>query len=697
MLQKTIFTLFLTTLSISSIWGQSGNTDSLTKNMDEVVITATRTERKLGNVTVPVSIITQKNIQQAGSLRLNDILAEQTGLSLTTGFGAGVQMQGLNPDYTLILINGENVIGRTAGILDLNRFTVGNIKKIEIVKGPSSSLYGSEAMAGVINIITDNTPSKQLSASLRYGTYNTMDANINFSHKIKKLTLNGLLNNYNSDGFSIRPFTIERTVAPIWRITNQWNFSYALSDKVKINFLARYHYEKIKNKIATSNVGSTTYTDGKEIQKDLNLIPSVDIQFNNRTKSTFRFNNSIFEAAQNLESAVSSSYNDYFKQSLHRAENQTDFTINKQWVINSGLGYLAETVKSSRYDNVNEIKRNAVVYAFSQVEYKPSEKITAITGIRYDDNQKYASAFSPKLSVLYKHNKQLSFTGSIGRGFKAPDFRQLYLNFTNTAAGSYSVFGSLEAQEQINKLQGLGQIATIENDYYALADLKPEFSTGINFGINWTNNWFTSKINFFRNDIDNLIESRLVATYNNGAQIFSYLNVRKALTEGFEINNTIPIHKYVTLAAGYQFLYTANKDDITNIESGNVFTKDENGFARRMNKSDYFGLPNRSKHLANAKLTFEKNNFFANTRVIYRGKWAVADKNGNSLYDNNDDFAEGQFLINMAVGKQFNNQLKIQGGCDNLTNYSDPANLPNLPGRTFYITISYQFFKNKSN
>src|SRR4030095_10368749 len=107
------------------------------KNLEEVVFTATRTERKLTNVAVPVTIISKKTVQQAGSLRLKDVLQEQTGIFITNGFGAGIQMQGLNPDYTLILLDGEPLIGRTAGVLDLNRVTVGNIKKIEIVKGPS--------------------------------------------------------------------------------------------------------------------------------------------------------------------------------------------------------------------------------------------------------------------------------------------------------------------------------------------------------------------------------------------------------------------------------------------------------------------------------------------------------------------------------------------------------------------------------
>src|SRR5262245_28674450 len=147
-----------------------GQQDTLfNKSLEEVVVTATRTERKLGNVAVPVTIISSKAINQSGSLRLRDILAEQAGLFITSSFGSGLQMQGLSPDYTIILVDGEPLIGRTAGVLDLKRLTLANIKKIEIVKGPSSSLYGSEAMAGVINIITDHSFKRELQTGMRYG------------------------------------------------------------------------------------------------------------------------------------------------------------------------------------------------------------------------------------------------------------------------------------------------------------------------------------------------------------------------------------------------------------------------------------------------------------------------------------------------------------------------------------------------
>ena len=104
-MKKTFIIISIHFLSSNVIAQLKPFKDTLfSKELNEVIITATRNERKIGNVAVPVTIISQKNIQQAGSLRLKDILQEQPGLFLTSGFGVGVQMQGLNPDYTLILI-----------------------------------------------------------------------------------------------------------------------------------------------------------------------------------------------------------------------------------------------------------------------------------------------------------------------------------------------------------------------------------------------------------------------------------------------------------------------------------------------------------------------------------------------------------------------------------------------------------------
>ena len=665
--------------------------DTLSGNTAITVFTATKTERALSNIAVPVQIIAQKTIQQAGSLRLSDILAEQTGLFMTTGFGTGVSMQGLNPDYTLILIDGEPLIGRTSGVLDLKRITVGNIKQIEIVRGPSSSLYGSEAMAGVINIITDKPRKNSLGVSSRYGSFNTADFNIKGSIRTNRINYQGFGNFYRTDGFSIRPNSRERSIAPIERFTQQHNIGYRFSDRTQLSLNIRHNSELIKNNITVINNGNSINSVGVEKNQDLNATIQLTHKINERVKNTARLYGTQFNSSQELISDNGVPYLDAFKQQFARIENQTDITVNEKLELNVGGGYIHETANSTRYDDSKSIKTNRIGYAFLQSEWKASNKLTFVGGARYDHNELFAAAFSPKLALQYKINNRFSLKASVGRGFKAPDFRQLYLNFTNTAAGSYSVFGTVEAQKIINELNRLGQISSLEPAFNQLSNLQPEFSTGFNLGISFQNEQWQITTNLFRNNIENLIDSRLVAYKTGGAQIFSYLNVKNAFTQGVETDIKFRYNQYWSFSAGYQFLLTGDQSEINAINDGKVFTRDQNGFSRRLSRSEYVGLPNRSKHMANLKVQYDHQSFFANARAIYRSKWATLDTDGNGIFNSNDAFAQGFLQLNMATGKSFNNGLSIQTGIDNLLNYTDVINLPTLPGRIFYLTLSYNF------
>jgi outer membrane receptor for ferrienterochelin and colicins len=193
-----------------------------------------------------------------------------------------------------------------------------------------------------------------------------------------------------------------------------------------------------------------------------------------------------------------------------------------------------------------------------------------------------------------------------------------------------------------------------------------------------------------------MIDYRLVAYYTNGAQIFSYINVNKVYTEGVELSGAYKINNYLSATAGYQLLFTADKNQLEKIKSGSVYTRDENGISKKMTKSEYVGLPNRSRHMANLKLLFEKNNYFVNARAIYRSHWAVSDKDGNGLYNTNDLFAKGFIQVNISGGVKINPNFRLQIGCDNLLNYSDKVNLTALAGRNIYCLLAYQFSSNKN-
>jgi len=659
---------------------------------DSVFVTANRSARKLSNVTVPFNIISAKQIQQAGSLRLTDVLKEQPGITMTSGFGAGIQLQGLNPDYTIILINGEPLVGRTAGVLDLNRIALGNVKKIEIVKGPSSSLYGSEAMAGVINIITESTTNIPLQASLRYGTYETMDASINNTIATKSVFYQGFYNYYSTNGYSIRPNSNSRVTTPIGRYTINQQLKYNITDNTNIAIGLRLTDEKITNDISVSNGGATINSTGKEHNQDQNISFTLNRKFSNKIKTSFKNYFTDYNAKQDLVTITGAPYYDLLNHQFQRIENQTDWNINKNINVIFGLGAVWEGVKSTRYDSEKLRKNNTIQYGFTQFEWNPTQKLILIGGVRFDKNETFASAFSPKFSGLYKISPKHKLRFSIGEGFKAPDFRQLYLDFTNAAAGGYSVFGTAQAQQVIGQLSALGQIGTLYDSYYQLKTLKPEFSTGMHLSWDYDPNLNTNiSVQLFRNDISNLILVQQVGAYITGAQIFSYLNVGRAFTQGVEVEVKRKINNHFTLNAAYQFLATGDKDQIAQIKAGKVYTRDANGYSKLLTLNDYVGLPNNSTHKAQLKLNYNASNgLFANFRMLYRSEWAVNNTNGNEVFDKGDEFAHGYISIHTSIGKEYKNGFTWQLGCDNISNYVDPSNLPNLPGRTFFGSIKYQ-------
>jgi len=111
----------------------------------EVVITATRTEKDLVALPIPMTTLSQFDFKQINAKTLDQALMELTDINIVDDHGRGIQLQGLDPDYTLLLINGEPLVKRTGGILDISRLSVGNASRIEIVRGPNSSclLYTS--------------------------------------------------------------------------------------------------------------------------------------------------------------------------------------------------------------------------------------------------------------------------------------------------------------------------------------------------------------------------------------------------------------------------------------------------------------------------------------------------------------------------------------------------------------------------
>jgi outer membrane receptor for ferrienterochelin and colicins len=282
----------------------------------------------------------------------------------------------------------------------------------------------------------------------------------------------------------------------------KWN----INDNTNISLGVRLTDEKIKNDISVNNGGATITSSGNENNTDQNYNISFNQRYSNSLKTSFRGYFTEYNAKQDLVTLSGDPYYDLLNHRFQRVENQTDWNANKNLNVLFGAGAVWEGVKSTRYDSEKVRKNNAIQYGFTQLEWNPIQKLILIGGVRFDKNEAYASAFSPKLSALYKINAKHKIKLSIGEGFKAPDFRQIYLDFTNAAAGGYSVFGTAQAQEVISQLVQKGQIGALYDSYYKLKVLKPEYSTGVHLSWDYepnANNFFSVQI--FRNDINNLI------------------------------------------------------------------------------------------------------------------------------------------------------------------------------------------------
>lgn len=715
MKNRVAFILFLSSFVNLAFSQSSDPVDSLkVQELEEVIVTATRNERTVGALPMPVTLVKKELIQSMGSVRLNDVLTEQTGLVMVpqvNGQGNGVQLQGFNPDYTLILIDGEPIIGRYTGSLELSRLAVGNIKQVEIVKGPSSSLYGSEALAGVINIITERPTSNQGNASLRYGTNNSLDLNTSGSLIFKKLGIYAFANRYSTDGYDLSPQNFGKTVSPFYNYTFNTKVTYQLSDKTDITLSGRYFTEEQDFNFDVVNANKVSFrTYGQGSVRDWNINPVLTHRFDSRLKAIARFYTTDYTTRTDLRrlSDDSLTYHDDFHQTFTRGEVNLEYYLNDQFITTLGAGQIQESVQTSRYRD--ESTRNQQTrYAFLQQEINPSAALNIVAGIRYDYNSIYGDQLSPKFSARYEFSKRFVLKGSLGIGFKAPDFRQLYFNFTNSAAGGYSVLGTEIVKERLSQLQALGQIQSYVYDPAKIGKLEAERSFSINLGARIEPlAKLVVDINLFRNKVDNLIEDQIVATTTSNQSIYSYRNIRKAVMQGVETTLSYSLNKEVSFSLGYQLLYAKDTDVEDAVDRGEVFWRNPATLeTKRLKSNEYFGLYNRSRHTGNFKIFYHniEKGVEATFRVIYRGPFGIgdirgniqgeeipqADKNNNSILDVYDDFVNGYFLANVSMAYHFDKKWRMQIGIDNLFNHTDPVYIPNLPGQLSYINLNYKF------
>ncbi|MBF4485696.1 TonB-dependent receptor [Flavobacterium sp. CSZ] len=687
---KIKFTLFVVILFSQISVGQEMQKDSVkTNELSEVMVTtATRTERVLSSLPLPMTVITSETIIKSGVTRLNEILNEQTGIILIpdeSGF-EGVQIQGLDAAYTMILIDGVPLVGRSSGVLDLSRISVGNIERIEIVKGASSALYGSEAMGGVINVITKRPKKDMFSGNLsyRYGTFNTNDANANLLWKKKKFAANLFANFYSTDGFDLDKSTWLKNVEKYHNTTIQPKIYYDFSENLKLAFSNRFFNQKIDNREV---IESERY-QGDAKENEWNSQIKVEHRWNSKLYWEYELYATNYKNDAFLNNPDNVLFDrTYYNQWLVRPEVRTTWSINKD-KLTAGVGFNYETLDRTYF--ASNVKFNSQ-YVYLQYDYNPREKLNILAGFRYDNHSEYASQFSPKLAVNYKFKTSFSLKGSLGYGYKAPDFRQLYFDFTNPSV-EYTVLGYNVAEARLNEFASQDLLSSRVAGIDFSEPLKPESSINFNFGGFYKKNKLKVEINAFYNSISDLIDTGVIATKKKGQNIFSYFNYSNVFTYGVEFNSAYQFTKDFSVSVGYQYLTAKDKSVVDNFEE-HQYIRNSDLQTIKIDKSDYFGLYNRSKHTANLKFTYNIPSIKTdiNLRVLYRSKYGLFDSNGNGILDKYDNFIGDYFITNLSATKYIADKLMLQAGANNLFDYTDPGQIPSLSGRQLYARIQYNF------
>jgi outer membrane receptor for ferrienterochelin and colicins len=712
MFQKILYTLIILTLFFNA--SAQISTDSTEKLLDEIVVTATRTENKVSNIPLPIQVISEKNIKMAGSQKLIDILQMQSGLVIANNplgtalqgypnpFGDGIQMQGLDPAYTLILVNGEPLVGRNAGIINLGRIAIGNIKQIEIIRGPATCLYGSDALAGVINVITEEPRNNSLNLQTHYASNNTLGLTAAATIKNKKTSLELFGNRYSSDGYDLDKNIYGKTIDPFIDYSANAKFIYQINDKNKFTLSGRFFTEKQFNNYLIFPQSQPEVVKGTTVETDESLYG----RFDHKIISGINYTASVYATSYSNNAAVYVTKNDSLYEKIEltefllRPEIQVNVGKNRASLFVAGAGYNFETINSSRYSSLKEL---SAWYAFVQKQFQLKDKINIITGARFDKNSLYPAQFSPKIAIAYKVKPNFILKGSIGAGFKAPDFRQQFLNFSNSLIG-YTLLGAKEVGNGLKALQQSGQIdPDIDiNPYLKEIDLSPEKSIGINAGLDYTiSSRAVWKVNFFRNDISNLIETyNLPFNKTNNQSIYSYMNLDKVFTEGVETNFTYNFNKNFSVAAGYQYLIAKDKKVVQQIKEGKIYKRDpQTNVTSLVTKNEYKGLFNRSRNTANLRLQYNNIKYKASAFITtkYRGKYGFSGLNnfydGNAILNDSREFVKGFFLLNTTFSKEFGKRWEAQAGIENLLNYKNKLLMPNIFGRTYFINVNFKLEK----
>ncbi len=472
--------------------------------MDEITVTATLEKRYLKDITTKVEVrrLTDTDTQDFAA---TEVVSDISGITIEeNGYSRGVaKINGLPADYSLVLLDGER-INKGHGGVDLSQVPIGNVERIEVVKGPSSSLYGSDAIAGVINIITKD-PKREPHFNLGYelGSHYTNIYNLGGNFKLYDLGVNLGGSIFNTEGRKLSEEYDNQNfyVKTVYGSKNKLKVSYNYFNEERNLFRMKEKKHRLK--------AEQEFTMGKYG----NLKGSVYANFYDR---------SLYATGETKES------------------NKKDYSAKMQYSLGWGKNNLFISGYEFWQKDIESyiITDDEIVNSFfAQSDFNLSH-FTFTLGARGDYHKAWGFNLSPKLNIMYKY-EDLSLRASYGRGFKAPTVDQLYAFWLHAPGGGLWIEGN--------------------------PDLSPEKSKGYNFTVDYA---FTENLKIsgdcYYNDIADIIITDYIGLYTDGHPHYLYVNHGDLSTYGGSVTLAYSFLRYFNTRVNYDYTRTTEKFDLPN-------------------------------------------------------------------------------------------------------------------------------------
>jgi len=656
--------------------------------LEEVTITGQISESTLSKSIYKVKVIDSKKIMLKGAVNLRDLLLTEMNVKISQDniLGSKLRMQGISGQNVKILIDGIPLIGRMDGNIDLGQINLANIERVEIIEGPMSVIYGTDAIGGVINLITK----KSVKSQVEFGqeTYFESVGQLNLTTSLglssgkqtfHLYTGRNSFGGYTSEDYynkNIAPSISDVKYADYYERKKQWLPK--LQYFVDVNY--KYSFEK-----STISLQSSSF-DENMLNAGLPNISSDGAYAFDETYKTRRFNNYLFydlNTSKNIQIKTVNAFSTFYRQknvirkdlvsmtetpvpdptanaevSFLSYNSRATYSSVKKGSLNYQFGYdLTHESSSGDRLTANSSILDAAVFATSESRIK---HLSIKPGLRTSYNSRYATPVVPSINLKYDLNSSVVLRASYGYGFRAPSLKELDLYFFDF---NHSIIGN-------NKL-------------------KAEKSDNINISANWKKvddkRVLGVEFAFFYNDIYNMINLALVDA-SASPPIYTYLNIDVFKTRGFKTEFNLKLNKF-SLATGYTITGLYN-------------------VAYEANKSiDQFSYS--PEVMFNANYSLWNRGFYASLFYKYTGKSIsfATDATNNpvqmvsSSYHNADLSVTKEFFkkkIGLSLGVK--NIFDIQNINTTYTGGATQGSTGSFPvmwGRTLFSTLKFNLTKQK--